>query len=184
MKRSDVTALLIAVPTVLLLTAASLLAVALWGAPRNGHSVGSICTAPALPGTTVHVTETDMGARMAGSAMPDGGMRLMADSAAVPHGQVSFVVTNLGSVPHELVVLPLPIGGAAGSRPVGADRRIDETGAIGEASASCAAGSGDGIAPGAVSWVTVTLPAGRYELVCNFPGHYAPGMREEFTAMP
>ncbi len=56
MKRSDVTALLIAVPAVLLLTAASLLAVALWGAPRSGHSVGSICTAPALPGTTVHVS--------------------------------------------------------------------------------------------------------------------------------
>ncbi len=29
---------------------------------------------------------------------------------------------------------------------------------------------------GAVSWLTVTLRPGRYELACNLPGHYAMGM--------
>ena len=54
--------------------------------------------------------------------------------------------------------------------------RPHEAGSLGEASRTCAAGGGDGIAPGASSWVTVTLPAGRYEIVCNLPGHYAAGM--------
>ena len=39
----------------------------------------------------------------------------------------------------------------------------------------------DGIAPGGSSWVTVTLAAGRYEIVCNLPGHYAAGMYAQLT---
>ncbi len=39
--------------------------------------------------------------------------------------------------------------------------------------------AGDGIAPGAASWVTLHLDAGRYELICNLPGHYAAGMFTE-----
>lgn len=44
------------------------------------------------------------------------------------------------------------------------------------------AGHGDGIAPGAVSWLTMTLRPGRYELVCNLPGHYAIGMHTGLQA--
>lgn len=36
-----------------------------------------------------------------------------------------------------------------------------------------------GIDPGAIGWVTVDLPRGAYELVCNLPGHYAAGMYTE-----
>lgn len=35
---------------------------------------------------------------------------------------------------------------------------------------------GDGIAPGASGWVTVTLAPGHDELVCNLARHYAAGM--------
>ena len=56
------------------------------------------------------------------------------------------------------------------------DGTVSETGSLGEASATCGAGHGDGIAPGAVSRLTVTLRPGRYELACNLPGHYATGM--------
>jgi uncharacterized cupredoxin-like copper-binding protein len=56
------------------------------------------------------------------------------------------------------------------------DAKTDEGGSLGEASNSCAAGTGDGIAPGASGWVTVTLPPGHYEVVCNLPGHYGAGM--------
>jgi len=52
---------------------------------------------------------------------------------------------------------------------------------VGEASASCAEGSGEGILPGALGWVTVTLRPGRYEIVCNLPGHYAAGMYAQIT---
>ena len=57
------------------------------------------------------------------------------------------------------------------------DGRVDETGSVGEGSRSCDAGAGDGLAAGSAGWTTLQLPAGRYELVCNLPGHYAAGMR-------
>jgi uncharacterized cupredoxin-like copper-binding protein len=173
---------LVAALAAVLMTAASLLAVALLGPPPGAVvDRAPACAAPGLPGTTVRVTETDMGAGMGRGPMMGRGMRLAADRASVPHGQVSFAVTNLGSVPHELLVLPLPQGQALGARAVGADGTADETGSLGEASASCAAGKGEGIAPGAASWVTLDLPAGRYELLCNVPGHYLAGMFAELT---
>jgi uncharacterized cupredoxin-like copper-binding protein len=77
-----------------------------------------------------------------------------------------------------MVVLPLAPGQAAGQRTAGSDGKVDETGSLGEASGSCAAGSGDGIQAGSVGWVTLNLPAGRYELICNLANHYANGMRQ------
>jgi Sulfocyanin (SoxE) domain len=71
--------------------------------------------------------------------------------------------------------MPLPAGGM-GRRPVGADGRVSEEGSLGEASRSCGDWAGEGIAPGAASWVSLDLPTGRYELICNLPGHYAMGM--------
>jgi uncharacterized cupredoxin-like copper-binding protein len=89
-------------------------------------------------------------------------------------------VRNAGALTHELVVLPLPAGRAAGAHTVGADGRVDETGSLGEASRTCGAGEGDGIGSGATGWVTLRLQPGHYELVCNLPGHYAAGMHTEF----
>jgi len=37
-------------------------------------------------------------------------------------------------------------------------------------------GSGEGIKAGTVGWVTLDLPAGRYELVCTLANHCANGM--------
>ncbi len=143
-----------------------------WAASRPA------CTAPALPGQVVDVTLTDMmGAMMGGAPQANGGMmRVLASRSSVAAGTVSLRVANTGALTHELVILPLAAGQQPGSRPVGPDGTVSETGSLGEASATCAAGHGDGIAPGAVSWVTVTLHPGRYELVCNLPGHYAMGM--------
>ena len=138
------------------------------------------CTAPPLTGTVVDVRLMNMGGSMMGGTMMGGTMRVVADRASVPAGTVSLRVANVGSLVHELVVLPLDAGGRVGEQPAGADGRIAETGSVGEASRSCGAGSGDGIAPGALGWVTLQLPAGDYELVCNLPGHYAAGM---YTAL-
>jgi len=159
-----------------------------------GRSVtGPSCNAPVLPGQTVDVTLSDMGAMMGGGGMMGGryypggsmgpGYRLgmmsvTASASTVPAGAVSFRVWNAGSIVHEMVVLRLAAGGA-GTRPVGQDGRVSEDGSLGEASASCAGGAGDGIAPGALSWVTIDLAPGRYELICNLPGHYAMGMFTE-----
>jgi uncharacterized cupredoxin-like copper-binding protein len=151
--------------------------------PRGYRMSRLTCSAPSLPGSTVHVIVGDMGmTTMMGGVAPLGGhMMLRAFPAGVPAGQVSFVVGNLGWRTHEMVVLPLAPGQAAGQRTSGSDGRVDEIGSLGEASASCAAGSGDGIESGSVGWVTLNLPVGHYELVCNLRNHYANGMHQAFV---
>lgn len=140
------------------------------------------CSAPAdLPGSRVQVVLADMGmSRMMGGDAPMGAhMMLLATPTTVPAGEVSLVAANRGWRTHELVVLPLTSGAVAGSRVTGPDGRVDERGSLGEASASCVAGSGEGITAGAAGWVTLRLPAGRYELLCNLRNHYADGMYAE-----
>jgi len=128
---------------------------------------------PTYRGTVVHVHLMDMGR----SGMMGGGalMRLMAAPSVVAPGDVTFVATNVGRRTHELVVLPLPTGSSA-RMPVDAAGKVSERGALGEASAACAAGAGEGLKPGTTGWVTLRLAPGRYELVCNEPHHYARGM--------
>lgn len=148
-----------------------------------GPLSGAERSVPDLPGTVVHAVVGDMGGPMMRrpGGMSNAGMFLRIDQPTVPHGKVSFVVTNRGNRKHELVVLPLDGDQRAGSRAIGTDRRVDESGSLGEV-ADSAGGSGDkGIAPGATGWVTLDLPAGRYELICNLPGHYAAGMFSELT---
>jgi uncharacterized cupredoxin-like copper-binding protein len=144
------------------------------------------CSAPiALPGTRVKVMLGDMGmTRMMSGLAPLGArMMLHAVPATVPAGQVSFVVDNMGWRTHELVVLPLADGATAGARVSASDGKVDESGGLGEASNTCAAGSGDGLRAGSAGWVTMTLAAGRYELVCNQPNHYADGMWQELDVV-
>jgi uncharacterized cupredoxin-like copper-binding protein len=164
------------------LAAASVLGLAAaGGAFDSGYQLrtGAACAVPALPGTVVDAALVNMGGPMMGG----GGsmMRLSLDRSTIAAGEISFLAANVGSVNHELVILPLPSGQIAGTRPVGADAKIDESGSLGEASKTCAGGSGDGIAPATSGWVTVTLPPGRYEVVCNLPGHYAAGMYAQLT---
>ncbi len=142
------------------------------------------CSAPtSLPGTSVRVMLGDMGmTQMMGGTAPLGArMMLGAFPASAPAGQITLVAQNMGSRVHELVILPLADGAAAGARVPGADGKVDEKGSLGEASNSCIAGPGKGITSGAVGWMTVTLPAGHYELVCNLANHYADGMHQELT---
>jgi Sulfocyanin (SoxE) domain len=148
------------------------------------------CAPSSLPGAVLDVGLIDMGASMMrGGAMMGGQgdwrtwypgmMRVVVSRTSVPHGTVSLRVTNLGVMRHELLVLPLAAGQQPGTRPVGSDGKVDETGSLGEASRSCAARAGEGIDPATAGWVTLTLPAGRYELACNLAGHYAAGMYTE-----
>ncbi|WP_081920290.1 hypothetical protein [Terrabacter tumescens] len=142
------------------------------------------CAAPTdLAAERVMVTLVDMGmSRMMGGVAPMGShMLLSAAPTTVRTGRVSIVVDNTGWRTHELVVLPLAPGAEAGQRVVRSDGTVDEAGSLGEASASCAAGEGDGITSGSVGWVTLTLPPGHYELVCNLQNHYASGMRQELV---
>lgn len=175
--------LLIGILATLALTVFSIAAVAVLALPRagGGFANNAGCAAPGITGTVVSVAATDMGGPMMGGPGRMGGMRLTGDRATVPHGRVSFLVTNAGRYTHEMVILPLPGTQIAGTRPVGGDGKIDEAGSLGEASATCGEGAGQGILPRSSGWVTVDLPPGRYELACNFAGHYTAGMYTQLT---
>jgi uncharacterized cupredoxin-like copper-binding protein len=105
-----------------------------------------------------------------------GHMRIFASPSTVAAGDVSLRVANTGSIVHELIVLPLPANQRIGHREVKSDGRVDETGSLGEAAKPCGDGAGDGIDPGGLSWTTLQLRPGPYEMLCNIPGHYAAGM--------
>lgn len=193
--------LLAAAAAVVLLAAGSTLTVAAASgafAARHagyGQTHGPTCTPPRLPGTTVSIQLVDMrsmmtrGGMMGGSggmmgqgdwhSFRHGMMRVLTSTGSAPAGTVSLTVTNTGYLTHELVILPLPAGQQPGARTAQADGTVDETGSLGEASATCAAGAGDGIAAGSTGWLTLRLPVGRYEIVCNLPGHYTAGMYSE-----
>lgn len=144
----------------------------------GGQRLALANCAPRYPqGAVVHVNLTDRGGTMMG-----GGNSMMVSVVAspdsVPSGVVTFVATNTGALNHELLVLPAPADGV-GTRVAGSDGKIDEASSFGEASTSCGRGAGNGISPGATSWVTMRLTPGNYELLCDEPWHYANGM---FTA--
>lgn len=171
----------VAIALTLALAAVSTVAIASFRGSRRFVD----CNPKRVSGSEVQVILTNMGGPMMGGGMTGrvrgGMMRLSADRSTVPGGRVTFVATNTGSVSHELVVLPLRHGQIVGTRRVGNDGKIDEDGSLGEASKSCGRGTGEGVAPGASGWTTLHLPAGRYELVCNLPGHYAAGMYTQLT---
>lgn len=154
------------------------------GAGSDYHHSRSTCSAPeSLPGQTVSVTLGDMGMTqmMGGTAPLSAHMMLRPTPATAAAGKISLVALNMGWRTHELVILPLASGAAAGQRIPRPDGKIAETGSLGEASGSCASGPGTGIAAGTVGWTTVTLSAGRYELVCNLANHYLAGMHQELV---
>ena len=184
---------LVAAVTALVASAAVAVGAGNGGAIPGGIGLppGSSPAVPSLPGTVVNVSLADMGGSMMGqrgsmmgqgSGMMSGGsMRLSANHATVPHGTVSFLATNGGSINHEMVILPLPASQSVGARPTGTDAKVDEAGSLGEASNSNGTGTGQGVVPGASSWMTVNLAPGQYELVCNLPNHYTAGMFTQLT---
>jgi uncharacterized cupredoxin-like copper-binding protein len=84
-----------------------------------------------------------------------------------PRGKVRFVVTNVGTIEHEFVVLKT-------AKPAGSllkGKEADESGAVGEI---------DGVPAGQAKTLNLTLKPGHYSLICNLPGHYKTGQFADF----
>ncbi|MBX7112597.1 MAG: hypothetical protein K1X87_12230 [Dehalococcoidia bacterium] len=97
-----------------------------------------------------------------------------AQPASTGSGQITFNVKNDGAVIHELVVIRTEVD-AAGLPQSGG--KVDETSGALEVK-----GKAQNIAGGGSGKVDATgLPAGKYVLICNVPGHYQAGMRVGFT---
>lgn len=93
---------------------------------------------------------------------------VMPSKSRVPVGKVTFVATNAGKVPHNLVVLKTNL---APSKLPMAGAKAKEVGLVGKTPA---------FGPKQTRRLALTLKAGRYLLICNVPGHYMGGMRAAF----
>jgi uncharacterized cupredoxin-like copper-binding protein len=146
---------------------------------RMSHAAVRCSASDDLRGTLVRVSLMDMSHRgmMRGTTR----MMLRPSPGTVPAGRVTFVASDLGSRPHELVVLPLGNRQNFGQRASAGGGKVLELGALGEASRACGEGVGAGLRPGTTGWVTLDLAAGRYELICNEPHHYQRGMYAELV---
>jgi hypothetical protein len=133
-----------------------------------------------LPDPTVSVMLGDQGmTQMMGDTAPLGArMMLRSSPRQFAAGPVTLVVTNRGWRTHELVVLPLAVGG---QRVPGSGGKVDEKGSLADASTSCGSGKGEGIRAGSAGWVTRKLVPERYELVWNLRNHHADGMHQEIV---
>jgi len=104
-------------------------------------------------------------------------MYIHLSSTTVPSGKVSFIVTNEGSKTHEFVVLSTDT--PAADFPIvsfeGEANRIDE-----DAKGVTNVGETGDMEPGTSMVLTIDLKEGHYAVVCNLPGHYAMGMRQDF----
>ena len=98
--------------------------------------------------------------------------KITLDRTTVPTGSITFVVKNIGTITHEVVVLKTDL--AADQIPADAEEpgKVSEDGSQGE--------SGD-LEKGATSTFTLDLQPGKYVLMCNQIGHYAMGMHIPFT---
>lgn len=179
MRRPPKLALLVAV--LIALVSAATIAFTFSGPTPAAPSSSASSAGSSAP--VVNVSLTDSGGPMGEGTGPmhPGAMGLKADRASVPAGIVTFRVNNVGAVIHEMVILPLTASQPAGIRPFGSEAKIDEKGSLGEASKSGGQGAGEGIEPGAVGRISVTLAPGQYELVCNLMGHYVSGMYSKLT---
>ncbi|MEI7888688.1 MAG: multicopper oxidase domain-containing protein [Actinomycetes bacterium] len=97
-----------------------------------------------------------------------GEMFIKLNTASMASGLITFDTHNIGAVGHELVILKTDKAAAS----LGSGATVPEAGRVGE--------TGD-IAAGKSKTIKVKLASGHYALICNIAGHYAGGMRTDFT---
>lgn len=100
-----------------------------------------------------------------------GAMTMTVTPDTAPAGKVKFVVTNNGTILHEMVVLKTNT--AFDAMPVNSKtNRVSEAKSAGEVG---------NVPKGKTKSVTLKLKKGKYVLVCNIAKHYNMGMRAAFT---
>jgi uncharacterized cupredoxin-like copper-binding protein len=92
-------------------------------------------------------------------------------------GKVTFSISNLGTIQHELLVFKSKL--AASAYPHTKDGDIVEDGAGVDLMSD-----GDNIDVGGTQSRTVDLTPGTYLFVCNIPGHFKAGMYQVVTVTP
>lgn len=96
-----------------------------------------------------------------------GEMYVKADKTKIEAGKATFAVTNAGQTTHGMALALVPVEESGGM--------LDEQALIGK---------GAELAPGDSDTISADLEAGKYELVCFIPGHYAAGQKLAFEVTP
>ena len=98
-----------------------------------------------------------------------GEFKIALDTAKLAAGEETLSIKNAGTITHEFVVVRTDL--AAEALPIGADGGVDE-----EATDVAHIDEVEDILAGSTGSLTVSLPAGKYVVFCNLPGHYKGGM--------
>ncbi|MGI9116733.1 MAG: sulfocyanin-like copper-binding protein [Gaiellales bacterium] len=121
----------------------------------------------AKPPTPINGT-TDVSVALASSTP----FSLVPTVGSVKAGPTRFVVSNYGTMTHEMVVVKTDKTPQQLMEPNGT---ANESTSVGEAA---------DLAPGEIKEVTIDLKPGKYVLLCNLPGHYKAGMYHAFVVTP
>ena len=110
-------------------------------------------------------------------------MSITLSQTYAPAGKVSFLITNDGTMDHEMVVLRTdqPADSFKITGFEGESNRFNEDAKgltnVGE--------TGDpAMKPGTSKMLTIDMAPGHYAIVCNLNGHYAAGMHQDFWVTP
>jgi len=93
-------------------------------------------------------------------------------STAVPSGDITFSVENVGATVHEMVVIRTDVDVA--------DIPVENHEANEEAPGMTPIGEVEDVQPGASAELKLTLEPGRYLFLCNISEHFERGMVTEF----
>lgn len=134
----------------------------IWAAVYEGEAAGSEPTPPpttatAVPPGTVNVSLAEY--------------TVTVDPASVPAGEITFHVTDAGTIFHNLRVIKTELDPGA----------LPANGEVDESQVDVVAATDADLEAGQTAELKVDLQPGSYVLLCNFPGHYASGMHTAFT---
>jgi uncharacterized cupredoxin-like copper-binding protein len=135
---------------------------------RGAAAAGAVALAVAVIPAGAQAASAARGARDTVSVRLSD-FRITPSAPRAKAGKVTFVVRNVTSIPHEMVVIRTRM--PAGGLPMSNGRAV-EKGSLGE--------TGD-LAGGRTKTITLTLGRGHYALICNVPGHYMSGMHANFS---
>jgi uncharacterized cupredoxin-like copper-binding protein len=151
------------------LRVASILVAMILAFANLGGSVRAASIAPSSAATTASAgSPTVVRATLADS------MRVTLDRYTVPAGKVLFLVTDAGTLTHELVVLKTDVAADMLSLNPDVPGKVVEDLHMGE--------TGD-IEGGRFNGLELTLGPGHYVILCNELGHYMAGMHVDFTVV-
>jgi uncharacterized cupredoxin-like copper-binding protein len=120
--------------------------------------------------TATSVPTVNPNARIVNATLTDN--KIILDQATVPSGKITFLVSNAGTMTHEVVVLKTDIAADKIAPNPDEPGKMSEDGSQGE--------SGD-LVPTQKTTLTLDLVPGNYVLICNQPAHYLLGMHIAFT---